>query len=104
MLALATFAPAQGKLGVPYGLQAGSTTQVTYSDPSRAGDSVMVEIDNGVAGEVQVIEIPLDENGNGSVDWDVPAQGWFVAKFNVPDAPDVLEKARAIALPPPSAF
>ncbi len=104
MLAIAAFAPAQASMGVSEGLTAGGNAVVTYSDPNRANDVVIVEVDNGVAGQVQFVEIQLDGNGNGSADWEVPGAGWFLANFTAVDAPDVRTETRAIALPPPSPF
>ncbi|MCA8949343.1 MAG: hypothetical protein KDE27_07560 [Planctomycetes bacterium] len=73
----------------PDPLQEGGAASVSYSDPSRAGQTIEIEVDNGSRRnfEKQTIIIVLDENGEGSTPWVVP--GWPVAKFNGPDAPEV---------------
>jgi hypothetical protein len=83
MLAFAALAPAQGQISVG-SMTAGQPTAVTYSNPDRAGESILVKVDNG-EGEVEVIEIQLDKNGKGSEDWDVPAN-WMGANFGTDDA------------------
>jgi len=83
MLAFAAFTPAQGQISVG-SMTAGQPTTVTYSNANRAGEAVMVKVDNG-EGEVRVLEIQLDENGRGSEEWEVPT-GWGLATFSTNDA------------------
>ena len=78
MLALASLAPAQGTLTVSQGLQNGDQAVITVSDPSQANETVLINV-AGDGGEEEV-EITLDENGNGTGLWEVPA-GWVVATF-----------------------
>lgn len=81
---------AQGSISVNPGvLRAGDSATINYSNPNRAGQVVLIEIDNGSRRTPQTatIEIHLDANGNGSASWAVPA--WMVAKFNAPDAAEV---------------
>lgn len=70
-------------------LQAGNAVRLQYSSPSRAGQTVVVTIDDGVrrSGRVATIEIKLDANGNGAASWTVPA--WEAANFNAPGAVEV---------------
>lgn len=70
-------------------LQAGSSTTVTYSNPSMAGQTVVIEVDNGMrgGGETMSIEIDLDENGVGRKNWNVPL--WWGANFNAPGVAEV---------------
>lgn len=78
----------QGTLGVEPGvLTAGGEATITYSNPTRAGESVKVLIDDGGLLETQYdsVTIQLDEQGNGKGKWDVPL-GWTSAYFNAPEA------------------
>ena len=90
ILALATDASAQStslpKLDVPRVLTAGQSATISYSNPSMAGQTVIIEVDNGMRRETQtaVIEIHLDADGRGTATWKVP--DWFGANFNAPDA------------------
>ncbi len=85
MLALAAFAPAQGTISLPGGpLPPGQYIDVTYTNPARAGEVVLMKIDNG-EGEVNILEFQLDENGQGSEDWRVPSN-WMAANFVTDDA------------------
>jgi hypothetical protein len=69
-------------------LTQGSTTEVSYSDPSRAGKTIVVVVsDGGVIPSTQNIYIALDANGNGSVIWEVPA--WSEASFTPPSGKDI---------------
>ena len=80
MLALAAFTPAQAFSFPTHALPGGGNTTVTYTNPDRAGEVVTVMIDNGKGEPPQRLEIQLDENGEGSEDWDVPST-WIVAVF-----------------------
>ena len=47
MLALAAFTPAQGSISLPEGeLSGGQNTTVTYTNPDRAGQLVVIKVDN----------------------------------------------------------
>lgn len=72
----------------PGTLQRGSSAQIRYRNPQRAGETVLVEIDNGLRRNPQstAIEITLDANGEGSASWVVP--DWLGANFNAPDVPE----------------
>jgi hypothetical protein len=67
----------------------GGTATVTYSNAAMAGQTVVVDIDNGSRRNLVTctLEITLDANGNGSAAWTVPT--WDVAKFNAPGAAEV---------------
>lgn len=85
MLAFAAFTPAQGQISLPgNSLTAGQSTTVTYSNPARAGEIVLMKVDNG-EGDVRVIEVQLDGNGEGSEEWEVPST-WMAAIFATDDA------------------
>ncbi|MCB9877579.1 MAG: hypothetical protein H6835_08275 [Planctomycetes bacterium] len=73
----------------PNVLTSGSMATITYSDPSRAGQTILVTIDNGMrrTPEVQTVEIVLNENGVGTANWLVPA--WDGAKFNADGVAEV---------------
>lgn len=82
---------AQASLTVnPSTLTAGGTATISYADPSKAGETVVVQIDNGGYPSLVVDEvlIDLDANGNGSATWHVPSD-WWSATFQAPDAPSV---------------
>jgi hypothetical protein len=89
-LCLAASLSAQ-KLDVPAKIAAGDQIKITYSNPAKANGVVIVEVrDNDVSGS-EFLEIHLDANGFGSVEWLVPQ--WNYAYFNAPDAK---EQSRAI--------
>ena len=79
-------------------LFAGETVRVTYSDASRAGETVTITIGNGEAapfGEEIEIDVVLDANGEGTATWQV-SDNWDVAEFAAPDAPSI---TRGISAP-----
>ena len=90
VLALASTAAAQStnapQLQVPSVLKTGQSVSIGYSNPSMAGQTVVIEVDNGMRNETRTvsIEIHLDENGRGAASWTVPS--WFGANFNAPGA------------------
>ena len=87
VLAFAAAAPAQGALDVsPDSLEAEGQAEIGYSNPSRAGETIIVEIDDGGT-QTDSLEIELDANGEGSTTWKVP--DWDGANFNAPDATEV---------------
>ena len=86
---LSTTAAAQAVLTVPEGLVRGQDITITYSDPSKAGSTITVEIDNCAFPNPVVVTktIQLDAQGKGSCTWKVAA--WDGARFNAPDAVEV---------------
>ncbi|HLU38338.1 MAG TPA: hypothetical protein VK081_03070 [Planctomycetota bacterium] len=79
---------AQAQILVPDQLTAGAWIDVTYSDASKAGQTVKIRINSDafpVPDEIE-LEILLDSSGSGTVRWQVPGWGW--AAFNAPDAPE----------------
>jgi hypothetical protein len=65
-------------------LHPGTTAQVNYRDPQRAGQTIAVTVTGGFPVPVtQEVLITLDDKGNGTGQWAVPA-GWRNAKFNAP--------------------
>ena len=89
-LVLAVAAPAQLVIG-PDSLQAGGDAHISYSDPSRAGLNILVEIDNSspLNPLYDSVIIQLDGNGEGSADWHIPEGGWSSATFTAPGAPSM---------------
>lgn len=90
MLFLSIAAMAQAVLTVgPSTLHVGDKALISYSDPTRAGQTITVNITSG--GELQIslaqLTIHLDQSGRGSMPWLVPA--WMVANFNAPGANQV---------------
>ncbi len=77
----------------PSVLAQGGTATISYSNRAMAGQTVVVDIDNGMQRNRQTatVEITLDANGFGSATWAVPA--WMIAKFN---APSVDECSRVV--------
>lgn len=67
----------------------GSPATVSYSDPSKAGQTITVDVDNGSSRnpETDTIVIELDANGEGSATWQVP--DWGSASFNAPGVPEI---------------
>lgn len=98
MLLFAAMATAQAAMTVTAGvLQVGQQIEVTYSDPNRKGETIIVEVDDGTRPTPKVIllYIHLDQHGKGSTTWTVPM--WWSAGFN---APGVQEINRFIDGPP----
>lgn len=82
--------PAQKLTVNPSGvLQAGSTVQVSYSDPSQANTDVTVEIMGGFPiPQIERVTIHLDDAGNGSAAWNVNPF-WLYVSFNAPGVNEV---------------
>lgn len=70
-------------------LAVGKTVTVVYSNPDKAGETVVVEVDNGMreGTELRSIKLRLDANGVGRAVWDVPE--WWGANFNAPGVAEV---------------
>lgn len=70
-------------------LTKGGSATVHYSNPAMAGQTVVVDIDNGMRHNTQYahVEIVLDANGAGTAIWTVP--DWHGAKFNAPGVTEV---------------
>ncbi len=75
-------------------LSAGKSATITYVNPGMAGQTVLIEIDNGMCRNPQTatIEMQLDASGRGTASWTVPS--WCFANFN---APGVAEVSCAVA-------
>jgi hypothetical protein len=85
---LAVAVPAQVEFGVaPDPLTVGGEATITYKDPSKPGQVILVEIENGnpLNPQYDHVMIQLNGNGEGSEDWTVPE--WGVAYFLAPGAP-----------------
>ena len=67
----------------------GGTATISYSNPKLAGQTIVVDIDNGRPRNTQTatIEITLDADGNGCATWAVPA--WDFAAFNAPGVAEI---------------
>ena len=70
-------------------LQAGGSAVIVYKNPSLAGRTVVIDVDNGMRKNTEIVTltVALDANGVGKVDWRVP--GWWGANFNAPGVPEV---------------
>ena len=86
---LTVAASAQGTISVPDRLLEGSTVTIGFSDPDRANQTVIIEIDDGSlpTPNTQELVIHLDANGNGTAEWTVPNWDW--ASFNTKGAQEV---------------
>ncbi len=86
-LALVVAAPAQATMTVSPGpLTVGNDATITYCDPDKANQTIVVDIDDGGDNSDQV-SIVLDANGCGDTTWTVLS--WTVAFFNAPDVPEI---------------
>jgi hypothetical protein len=86
MLLLSVAAMAQAVLTVgPSTLHVGDKALISYSDPTRAGQTITVNIvggDIGLEGLVALVTIQLDQNGSGHSLWSV--KDWGTAAFSAP--------------------
>ena len=82
-------AAAQATIDVPENLTPGQVVTINFSDPTRSGGSVVIEIDNGgfPLPIIITLTVPLDAKGEGSIVWVVPI--WDGARFNAPGAKEV---------------
>src|SRR5688572_11186040 len=91
LAALSTTVHAQAELKVtPPTPAPGAVVTVEYSDPSKAGLTVTVQVsDNSFpVPRTSSVDIPLGADGKGRVQWTVPLL-WLIAIFNAPDAEEV---------------
>lgn len=101
VVALATLATGQSMSLSALRVFAGQSVSVNYSDPSSAGQTVYIEVDNGdpINPTIHIVPMKLDASGNGSASWHSPEGGWgTVANFN---APGVSQKTIAVRPAPP---
>lgn len=87
---LAVAAPAQVQFSVgPDALTAGGEANISYKDPSRAGNTILVEIDNSspLTPRYDYVLINLNPNGEGTTSWHIPEGGWSSATFTAPGSP-----------------
>ncbi|MFN3242331.1 MAG: hypothetical protein ACE37K_12545 [Planctomycetota bacterium] len=93
LFVLTSMATAQQlNLGTSGVLQAGETVKIEYSDPSRAGETITITISNGAAApfdEEVSIDVTLDANGQGTVEWVVDGD-WDRAYFYGPGAAELM--------------
>lgn len=70
-------------------LTKGGSANVSYTNPAMAGQTVVIDIDNGMRNNPQYshVEIHLDANGCGTAVWAVP--NWYGANFNAPGVGEV---------------
>ncbi|MFY9342040.1 MAG: hypothetical protein WAT39_06105 [Planctomycetota bacterium] len=65
-------------------LQVGDAATISYSDPSRANQSIIVQVSGGFpVPTVYEVQIQLDGKGKGSGTWTV-VSGWRSACFDAP--------------------
>ena len=69
-------------------LKSGTTASITYSNSSKANQSVTVTVSGGVPVVSYNVVIQLDTDGNGTGTWEV-VSGWRSACFNAPDVEEV---------------
>lgn len=77
-------APAASLNISPDPLTVGEKATITYSNPDRAGQTIIVDIDDGgvPTPKTSFVEITLDAAGDGSAKWTVP--NWEGANFQAP--------------------
>jgi hypothetical protein len=59
----------------PDPVAAGGTLRICFTNANLAGTTVTVNVNNG-GGTVVQVDIALNAEGYGCVDWTVPATGW----------------------------
>jgi hypothetical protein len=71
-------------------IRVGDTVHITYSNPDKAGETVVVKITNGDRRNPETIylEAHLDEYGQATFAWDVP--DWRIALISAPDTATVI--------------
>jgi hypothetical protein len=69
-------------------LTAGDDAKISYSDPSRGGQTVVVTVTGGFPVQTIEIPIPLDADGSGSKTWKVLS--WHSASFNAPGVTELI--------------
>lgn len=91
----ATDAPAATLSVGPSILTAGGQATVKYFNPAKAGQQVVVEIDDGgyPTPKTSFILVTLDNEGAGTGTWTVPTD-WDGATFNAPGAVQVTRAIR----------
>lgn len=70
----------------------GASIKVSFSDPSRAGETIRITVSNNEEKpdyEEEVIEVTLDENGEGEATW-VVVSTWYEAAFFGEGAAEVI--------------
>jgi hypothetical protein len=68
----------------PDPVSAGGTLRICFSNPALANTTVVISLDGGPGGQSASVQIPLNGEGYGCVDWPVPATGWSVVNMNHP--------------------
>jgi hypothetical protein len=65
-------------------LEGGSLASLSYSNPARAGQTIVVTLVGGTPQTTQEVMIRLDGAGNGTSSWSVPTD-WDKANVTAPD-------------------
>ncbi len=69
----------------PDPITAGGTLTIRFSDGSKAGQTITVEVDNS-NGDIRQVQVQLGADGKGSTTFVVPTLGWSVVNLNGPDS------------------
>ena len=77
----------------------GSTVNLSYDDPARANQTIVVTITGGNPPRIEAVPIQLDADGKGTGNWKVPT-GWRKGFVN---APGCQEQIIPISQTPPPA-
>lgn len=85
LLLLASVGTAQ-QLTAPATANVGQQITITYSNPDKANQTVSVRVLDDNGDQVALLEIQLNGNGEGSVQWTVLATPGFGYEFLADDA------------------
>jgi hypothetical protein len=65
----------------------GATVNLSYEDPARANQTIVVTITGGNPPRIEAVPIQLDGSGKGTGNWKVPT-GWRKGFVNAPGCPE----------------
>ena len=91
-------AAAAQRLTLPEGaLTPGKQITIHYADPQRAGQVIVLELDDGGYPRPTIVQLvmDLDRRGRGSVRWQVPA--WEGVRVNAPGADEAARPVKPAA-------
>lgn len=66
----------------------GSDLSIKFTDASKAGQTVPINVVDPENGTSDTVQVPLDANGVGSVNWQVPATWGGFVLLEGPDSAD----------------
>lgn len=65
------------------------TLHIQYTNPSRAGTTITIEVHNGAdPSQSRDVDVTIDLSGEGSASFDVPP-GWVAVVLSYPDSRDL---------------